>query len=149
MAQMVKNLPAMQEASVQSLGQEDHQRGEWHLTPDFLPREFHGQKSLVGYSLRGCKESDMTEWLTTYISTILGTRNTKIKRPRSSPMEDASGQEQCKHIFAKCNKQSLWGKLVQSIIETQRTKHLKNRNRLEMFLRRFSIWADASSTSIS
>ena len=30
-------------------------------TPVFLPGEIHGQRSLVGYSLWGCKESDMTE----------------------------------------------------------------------------------------
>ena len=32
-------------------------------TPIFLPRKFLGQKSLVGYSQWGCKESDMTEQL--------------------------------------------------------------------------------------
>ena len=32
-------------------------------TPVFLPREFHGQRSLVGYSPWGCKESDTTEQL--------------------------------------------------------------------------------------
>ena len=31
-------------------------------TPAFLPGESHGQRSLVGYSPRGCKESNMTEW---------------------------------------------------------------------------------------
>jgi len=30
-------------------------------TPVFLPREFHGQMSLVSYSPWGHKESDMTE----------------------------------------------------------------------------------------
>ena len=30
-------------------------------TPVFLPGEFRGQRSLVGYSLWGCKELDMTE----------------------------------------------------------------------------------------
>ena len=30
-------------------------------TPVFLPGEFLGQRSLVGYSLWGCKESDKTE----------------------------------------------------------------------------------------
>ena len=30
-------------------------------TPVFLPREFHGQRSLTGYSSWGCEESDMTE----------------------------------------------------------------------------------------
>ena len=36
-------------------------RREWQPTPVFLPEEFHGQRSLVGYSPRCCKESDMTE----------------------------------------------------------------------------------------
>ena len=36
----------------------------WQPTPVFLPGEFHGQRSLVGYSPWGHKESDMTEWLT-------------------------------------------------------------------------------------
>ena len=34
----------------------------WQPTPVFLPGESHGQRSLVGYSPRGRKESDMTEW---------------------------------------------------------------------------------------
>ena len=32
-------------------------------SPVFLPGEFHGQRSLAGYSLWGCKESDTTERL--------------------------------------------------------------------------------------
>jgi len=43
-------------------------RREWPLTPVFLPGEFHGQRSLEGYSPQSCKESDMTEWLTLTIS---------------------------------------------------------------------------------
>ena len=39
-------------------------RREWQPTPVFLPGESHGQRSLVGYSPWGCKESDMTEQLT-------------------------------------------------------------------------------------
>ena len=38
-------------------------RREWQPTPVFLPGEFHGQRSLAGYSPLGCKESDTTEWL--------------------------------------------------------------------------------------
>ena len=38
-------------------------RREWQPTPIFLPGEFQGQRSLVGYSPQGCKESDTTEWL--------------------------------------------------------------------------------------
>ena len=34
---------------------------EWLPTPIVLPRKFHGQRSLEGYSPRGRKESDTTE----------------------------------------------------------------------------------------
>ena len=33
--------------------------GNGKPTPVFLPGEFHGQRTLVGYSPRGHKESDM------------------------------------------------------------------------------------------
>ena len=36
-------------------------RRKWQPTPVFLPGESHGQKSLVGYSPRGRKESDTTK----------------------------------------------------------------------------------------
>ena len=39
-------------------------RRKWQPTPKFLPGECHGQRSLVGYSPWGHKESDTTEWLT-------------------------------------------------------------------------------------
>ena len=35
--------------------------GGWQPTPVVLPGESHGQRSLAGYSPRGCRESDMTE----------------------------------------------------------------------------------------
>ena len=38
--------------------------GNGNPTLLFLPGGFHGQRSLVGYSPWGCKESDMTEGLT-------------------------------------------------------------------------------------
>ena len=38
-------------------------RRKWQPTPVFLPGESHGRKSLVGYSPRGRKRSDMTEQL--------------------------------------------------------------------------------------
>ena len=44
-----------------SLGQEDPWRRKWQPTPEFLPGEFHGQRSLAGYSPWGCKDSDTTE----------------------------------------------------------------------------------------
>ena len=36
-------------------------RREWLPSPVVLPGEFHGQRSLAGYSLWGHKESDITE----------------------------------------------------------------------------------------
>ena len=39
-------------------------RRKWQPTPAFLPGEFHGQRGLVVYSPRGCKELDTTEQLT-------------------------------------------------------------------------------------
>ena len=36
---------------------------KWGPIPVFLPRKFHGQRSLVGYSPWGCEKSDMTERL--------------------------------------------------------------------------------------
>ena len=50
---MVKNLPGMQETWVQSLGQEDSLEKGMAPTPVFLPGEFHGQRSLVGYKYMG------------------------------------------------------------------------------------------------
>ena len=63
-AQTVKNPSAMQETCVRSLRWKIPWRREWLPTPVFLPGEFHGQRSLVGYSPWGCNESDTTERLT-------------------------------------------------------------------------------------
>ena len=60
---MVKNLPVMQETWVQSLGRGEPWSREWQPTLVFSPGEFHGQRSLPGYSPWGRKESDMTEVL--------------------------------------------------------------------------------------
>ena len=52
---MVKNLPAMQEMQVQSLGLEDPPKKEIATHSSILPGESHGQRSLVGYSPWGRK----------------------------------------------------------------------------------------------
>ena len=62
---MVKNQPAMWEAWVPSLDQEDLEEG-MQPTPVFLPGESHGQKSLADYSPWGRKELDTTEQLNTH-----------------------------------------------------------------------------------
>ena len=53
-AQLIKNLPAMQETQIQFLGREDPLE-KWQPMPVFLPGESHGQRSLAGYSPWGHK----------------------------------------------------------------------------------------------
>ena len=63
--QMVKNLPATRKIWVRSLGWEDPlEEGMATHSSILLPGEFHGQRTPVGYSPRGLKESDTTEQLT-------------------------------------------------------------------------------------
>ena len=52
---MVKNLPAIQETQVWSLGQDDP------LGKGFLPGESHEKRSLVGYNPYSCKDLDKTK----------------------------------------------------------------------------------------
>ena len=60
-----KNLPAVQETWVQSTGCEDSPGGgHGNLLQYSCLENPHGQRSLAGYSPRGCKELDMTERLT-------------------------------------------------------------------------------------
>ena len=67
---MVKNLPAVQETWVQSLDWEDSPIGKIPLEENMathssiLAWRTHGQRSLVGYSPWGQKESDIAERLT-------------------------------------------------------------------------------------
>ena len=63
-AQMVKNLPTMQEIWIDPWIRKIPWRRGWQSTPVFLPGKFYGQRSLMAYSQRGRKESDMTEQLT-------------------------------------------------------------------------------------
>ena len=64
MTQMVKNLPEMWDAQVQSLGQEDCPEKGMATHSRILAWRFRGQKSLVGCSPRGREESDTAEQLT-------------------------------------------------------------------------------------
>ena len=50
MAQMVKNLPAVQETQVQSLGPEDPLEKGMAIHSNTVAGEFHGERILVGYN---------------------------------------------------------------------------------------------------
>ena len=45
--------------------------GKWQPTPVFFPGAFHRQRSVVGYSPWGHKESDTIEWLTLAVQKLL------------------------------------------------------------------------------
>ena len=69
MVLVVKNLPA-NARDVRDIGSTPRpgrfpSGRTWQPTPKFLPGKFHGQRSLVGYSPWGHKESDTTEQLNT------------------------------------------------------------------------------------
>ena len=59
-AQMAKNPQCRRPGSSPWVGKIP-QRRKWQPTSVFLPGQFHGQRSLVGYSPRGRKQSDTSE----------------------------------------------------------------------------------------
>ena len=63
LAHMVKNLPAMRRPGFDPWAGKIPWRRAWQPTPVFLPGESQGQRSLVGYSSRGHKESEHN-WVT-------------------------------------------------------------------------------------
>ena len=58
---MVKNVLAMQEMQVGSVSWEDPLEKEMATHCSILAGKFHGQRSLAGFSLYGCKELFMAE----------------------------------------------------------------------------------------
>ena len=66
----VKNVRVLQEIWIDPWVGKIPWRRTWQPNPVFLPGEFHGQRSLVGYHLWVHKESDTTECLCIYIYII-------------------------------------------------------------------------------
>ena len=63
-------MQGMQETLVRSLSWEDPQEKEIATHSSTLAWEIRGQRSLVGYSPRGCKEPDTTEQLSTHAHSV-------------------------------------------------------------------------------
>ena len=57
----MKNLPEMQETQFDPWVRKIPSRKTWQPALVFLPGKFHGQRSLPGCGLWGCKELDITE----------------------------------------------------------------------------------------
>ena len=76
-------------------------RKKWQLTPVLLPGKSHGQRSLVGYSSWGHKESDRAEqdtWPKIFQKTMDGNYNLLL----DTPLLCLSGEES--YIFRLCGK---------------------------------------------
>ena len=67
-------------------------RREWLPNPVFLPREFHGQRSLESYSPWSCKELGTTEQLTLSLSP----KNRQEARVRNEEGRDPEGGQKKK-----------------------------------------------------
>ena len=93
-AQTVKNLPAVWEAWVRSLGWEDPGGWAWQPPLVFLPGEFHGQRSLVGPC--SCKEQDRSERLThTVTHALLVTESPECALPPTYEVTWGAGAGAC------------------------------------------------------
>ena len=71
MAKAVKNLPQCKRHRFDPWVRKIPWRREWQPTPVFWPGESCGQRSLVGSSPWGRKESDMNERLTPRLNSLL------------------------------------------------------------------------------
>ena len=63
-AQVVKNLPAVQETQPQSLSQKDPLEKDMATHSSIFAWRIPWAEEPGGLHSKGCKESDMTEWLT-------------------------------------------------------------------------------------
>ena len=101
------------------------QRREWVPPPVFLPGEFHGQRSLVGYSPWEWKATDTTEWLTLPLFMLLllllscfsrvrlCASSTRLLRPWDSPGKDIGVG--C-HFLLQCMKVESESEVTQSCL---------------------------------
>ena len=75
----------MQETQVQSLGQADPLEKGMAIHPVFLPGEFHGKRSLVGYTVHGVAKSWMQLSIYPFCIAILETEPIAILRNSAFP----------------------------------------------------------------
>ena len=107
-AQTVKNLPAIQETRVQSLGWEDPLEKKMATPSVFLSGKFHEQRHSPG----GHKESDTTDWLTLSQKMLHDLEENKGELGGSHWEGDfwaktykRGEDEPCRNLWGECSKQ--------------------------------------------
>ena len=96
-AQMIKNLPAMQETKFDPWVRKIHWRREWLPTSVFLPGEF--QRKLSGYSPWDRKESDTTEQITLSLLIVMNSLIVSDEQSRDSAIHI--------HVSTRCESRVL------------------------------------------
>ena len=148
---MVKNLPTMQETLVQSLGREDPQEKGIATHSSIWPGEFHGQRSLAGYSPQDWEELGMRELLSTH--TITFPTYTKLKHRWSRGLTATFS-----FIWQEFNNTKLRGKRKRRKREEMTGKQRKKENKnqvlyikceVELWLYHFYKWCQLPQTSCS
>ena len=123
---MVKNLPAdagdtRDMGSIPGLRRFPWRR-KWQPTPVFLPGKFHGQRSLMGYSPWGCKESDTTECTHIHSGTItdLVLETEMPKKKCGGCGGDCSSSDLATRVHCRCpvNQQS-WGEAPWRVLSSK------------------------------
>ena len=100
-AQMVKNLPPMQETGVPPWVGKIPWRRKWQSTPVFLPGEFHGLRSLEGYRPWCCRVRHDRNSLA-HMRTIQKLYNTKtVHHSNLQPLKWVTEDYFCL-VFKKC-----------------------------------------------
>ena len=107
---MIKNLPAMRETQVRSLGREDPLEREWQSIPVFLSWKSHGPRSLMDHSPWGCKELDTTERLTLLLS-LCWDKNLEERRSRRRSREMEQGGRRSRKGREK-EQRGLWASVL-------------------------------------
>ena len=87
-----------------------HKR-KWQPTPEFLPGKSHGQRSIVRCSPRGCKESEMTEWLHFHFPAIISCQSlTVLLENKLHPRYVCIAKTPCKQGLILCEVTDIpWG----------------------------------------
>ena len=89
-------------------------RRKWLPTPVFFPGEFHGHRTLVGYSPWGRKESDTTEQLTLLLLCVLRRVSWCCLPLAVRSMRQCSGSSPITHV---CDMpEVLWASVVVAVL---------------------------------
>ena len=105
-------------------------RREWEPTPVSLPGEFHGQRSLAGYSPWGHKELDTTERLT-------------LSRSKEEAQAEKAKEEQRRAMFVGLKSTESKLHIEKKTNNSVRALGMRRRGRKKVFTKEMSMKQDS------